>query len=68
MSDQVRGLTPLESAVLRTLAKPAPVGPFDARSDFCIRAFLDLDPSELVQAVFNSVDWDLIGQHMEKTQ
>jgi hypothetical protein len=66
MSDQVRDLTPLEAAVLRTLAKPAPVGPFDARADFCIRAFLD--PSELVQAVFNSVDWDVILQHMEETR
>lgn len=60
-----RDLTPIEAAVLRMLAKPSSIQMDDIKADFCVRAFID--PSELVQVAFNSVDWDAINAHREQT-
>lgn len=60
-----RDLTPMEAAVVRILTKPSKIQLDDLKGDFCLRAFAD--PTELVQAAFNSVDWDAINKHMEQT-
>jgi hypothetical protein len=60
--DNTRDLTPIETAVVAMLKKPAKIPAADLQSDFVIRAFSD--PSELVQIVFNACDWDAIAEHV----
>jgi hypothetical protein len=59
-----RELTEIERAVVQMLAKPQGMLCDDLRADFLVRAFGD--PKDLILAVFSSVDWGAINEHMEQ--
>ena len=66
VTDTARDLTALERAVVAMLDKPdrtaAPWADLPAR--FVIKA--TESPADLLQAVYNAVDWDTITLHMEQ--
>ena len=61
-------LTPIEAAVLHLISKPLriPAPWADAPALFVLRA--SESPEDLLQAVYNIVDWDAIKAHMEQGQ
>ncbi|WP_296701559.1 hypothetical protein [Thiocapsa sp. UBA6158] len=62
----MKDLTPIERAVVRMLAKPdkIPMPWADLPARFVVKA--TENPEDLLQMVFNAVDWSAIQAHMEQ--